>query len=239
MEKRTSDFKFYHYDPTIIGANIFIILFLFLLPTFLHVYQLSRTRTWFMIPFVIGGFCTSWLFHLSFFLPINKQPSIIHQTHTHTHSLSLFPSLPFPSPHITSLPIYLLTCKTPNCRMDRLHRPPNQPHPNPQLDTRTVPNPDPPPRRRAGLIRSVDLHDPGSDHRPHGRGIVFFHPQEVVDEDFCGGGCYIVPSSGGGMSCFSFFFFLLLLSFSSFFLTCFLTYAMPRQLKVERDRERD
>ncbi|PVH77089.1 RTA1 domain protein [Cadophora sp. DSE1049] len=49
-----SDFEYYHYDPTMVGAVIFIILFL--ATTTLHCYQLFRTRVWFMIPFVIGGF---------------------------------------------------------------------------------------------------------------------------------------------------------------------------------------
>lgn len=50
-----SDFEYYHYDPTMVGAVIFIILFL--ATTTLHCYQLFRTRVWFMIPFDIGGFC--------------------------------------------------------------------------------------------------------------------------------------------------------------------------------------
>ncbi|PVH74220.1 RTA1-domain-containing protein [Cadophora sp. DSE1049] len=48
------DFKYYHYDPTMVGAVIFIVLFL--TTTTLHCYQLLRTKVWFMVPFVIGGF---------------------------------------------------------------------------------------------------------------------------------------------------------------------------------------
>ncbi|KUJ12579.1 RTA1-domain-containing protein [Mollisia scopiformis] len=48
-----SDFKYYHYDPTLVGAIIFIVLFI--ATTSLHSYQLLRTRIWFMIPFVVGG----------------------------------------------------------------------------------------------------------------------------------------------------------------------------------------
>jgi hypothetical protein len=48
-------FKLYHYDPTIAGAVIFVLLFVG--TTFFHVYQLWRARTWFMIPLVIGGVC--------------------------------------------------------------------------------------------------------------------------------------------------------------------------------------
>ena len=48
------DFKYYHYDPSLVAAILFIILFL--LTTALHSYQLLRTRTWYFIPFLIGGF---------------------------------------------------------------------------------------------------------------------------------------------------------------------------------------
>lgn len=53
MAVSTSEFSFYHYDPTSVGAIIFIILFF--LTTILHFYQLLRTRSWFMIPMVVGG----------------------------------------------------------------------------------------------------------------------------------------------------------------------------------------
>ncbi|KAM0123675.1 hypothetical protein ACHAO1_011242 [Botrytis cinerea] len=46
-------FEYYHYDPSIVGAIIFIILFI--TTTSLHCYQLFWTRTWFMIPFIVGG----------------------------------------------------------------------------------------------------------------------------------------------------------------------------------------
>ncbi|KAE8164552.1 RTA1 like protein-domain-containing protein [Aspergillus tamarii] len=46
-------FSFYHYDPSMAGAVIFIILFAG--TTLFHIYQMVRTRTWFFIPFVIGG----------------------------------------------------------------------------------------------------------------------------------------------------------------------------------------
>jgi hypothetical protein len=49
-----NDFKLYRYDPSLAAASIFIVLF-FLAST-LHTYQLLRTRTWFFIPFCIGGF---------------------------------------------------------------------------------------------------------------------------------------------------------------------------------------
>ncbi|KAE8381945.1 RTA1 like protein [Aspergillus bertholletiae] len=46
-------FSFYHYDPSTAGAVIFIVLFAG--TTLFHIYQMVRTRTWFFIPFVIGG----------------------------------------------------------------------------------------------------------------------------------------------------------------------------------------
>ncbi|RKK65420.1 hypothetical protein BFJ69_g16301 [Fusarium oxysporum] len=49
-----SEFKYYHYDPSLAAAIIFIIAFI--ATTTLHCYQLLRTRTWFMIPFIVGGF---------------------------------------------------------------------------------------------------------------------------------------------------------------------------------------
>ncbi|OAP63850.1 hypothetical protein AYL99_03077 [Fonsecaea erecta] len=49
-----SDFKLYRYDPSLAAAVIFVTLFA--LASFLHTYQLLRTRTWFMIPFCVGGY---------------------------------------------------------------------------------------------------------------------------------------------------------------------------------------
>ncbi|PLB43472.1 RTA1-domain-containing protein [Aspergillus steynii IBT 23096] len=47
------NFTFYYYKPSAPAAAIFVVLFG--LSTLLHFYQLIRTRTWFMIPFFIGG----------------------------------------------------------------------------------------------------------------------------------------------------------------------------------------
>ncbi|GFF62370.1 hypothetical protein CNMCM6069_000924 [Aspergillus lentulus] len=47
------DFAFYRYDPSMAGAVIFVILFS--ITTLWHAFQLIRTRTWFFIPFLIGG----------------------------------------------------------------------------------------------------------------------------------------------------------------------------------------
>ncbi|WAO89251.1 Hypothetical protein NCS54_00663600 [Fusarium falciforme] len=46
-------FKLYHYDPTIPGAVIFMLLFL--ATTAFHFWQLIRPRCWFMLPLAIGG----------------------------------------------------------------------------------------------------------------------------------------------------------------------------------------
>ncbi|KAH8781946.1 RTA1 like protein-domain-containing protein [Hyaloscypha finlandica] len=43
----------YHYNPSKVAAIVFIALFG--ITTILHIFQLSRKRTWYFIPFVIGG----------------------------------------------------------------------------------------------------------------------------------------------------------------------------------------
>ena len=48
-----SDFKFYRYDPSLAAAIVFAILFL--LTSLLHIYQLVRSRTWYLTALVIGG----------------------------------------------------------------------------------------------------------------------------------------------------------------------------------------
>jgi hypothetical protein len=45
----------YTYNPSIAAAVIFVILFA--VTTLLHTFHLFRTRTWFFIPLVIGGYC--------------------------------------------------------------------------------------------------------------------------------------------------------------------------------------
>ncbi|KAL4758241.1 RTA1 domain-containing protein [Aspergillus foveolatus] len=47
------EFTFYYYTPSAAAGGIFA--GLFGVCTILHLYQLLRTRTWFMIPFAIGG----------------------------------------------------------------------------------------------------------------------------------------------------------------------------------------
>lgn len=55
MAEETIDFRLYRYDPSMAAAVIFVILFLIV--TVLHFYQMMRTRTWILIPFVLGGIC--------------------------------------------------------------------------------------------------------------------------------------------------------------------------------------
>ncbi|GAD98417.1 hypothetical protein PVAR5_7109 [Paecilomyces variotii No. 5] len=52
-----ANWKAYQYNPSMAAAVIFIILFLS--ATLLHTFHLFRTRTWFFIPFVIGGYFES------------------------------------------------------------------------------------------------------------------------------------------------------------------------------------
>ena len=51
------DFVFYYYAPSGAAGGIFTALFG--VCTLLHIYQVFRTRTWFMIPFNIGSACMS------------------------------------------------------------------------------------------------------------------------------------------------------------------------------------
>lgn len=46
-------FKLYRYNPSMAAAVIFALAFS--ITTLLHGYQMFRTRTWFFIPFFIGG----------------------------------------------------------------------------------------------------------------------------------------------------------------------------------------
>lgn len=45
--------RFYRYDPIVAPAIVALILFF--LTTALYIYQVSRTRTWYMIPMIVGG----------------------------------------------------------------------------------------------------------------------------------------------------------------------------------------
>lgn len=54
-EGASKGFVFYHYEPSMVGAVIFI--GVFGLSGLLHIWQLVRARTWYFIPFVIGCLC--------------------------------------------------------------------------------------------------------------------------------------------------------------------------------------
>ena len=48
-------FVLYHYDPSLAAACVFAVMFG--VSTLLHIFQLLRRRTWYFIPFVVGGTC--------------------------------------------------------------------------------------------------------------------------------------------------------------------------------------
>ena len=56
-DQEPTKFKFFHYGPSLAAAIIFI--FAFSASTVLHGYQMFRRRSWFMIPFCLGGCCRS------------------------------------------------------------------------------------------------------------------------------------------------------------------------------------
>jgi hypothetical protein len=45
----------YGYTPTLAGGVIFTLLFI--ATTGFHIFQLTKARCWYFIPFVIGGIC--------------------------------------------------------------------------------------------------------------------------------------------------------------------------------------
>lgn len=57
----------FEYNPSLAAAVIFAVLFGF--ATFTHAYQLVRTRTWFMLAFLIGGVCEYRLSNIQSQLP--------------------------------------------------------------------------------------------------------------------------------------------------------------------------
>ncbi|KAL4925655.1 RTA1 domain-containing protein [Aspergillus undulatus] len=52
-DSNTVSFKLYQYDPSMGGAVLFIILFI--ATTGYHAFQMFRTHTWFLTPFIVGG----------------------------------------------------------------------------------------------------------------------------------------------------------------------------------------
>jgi len=53
----TPTYQFYRYDPRLAPAIVALIAFS--TTTAIHVYQLARTRAWYMIPMIVGGISTS------------------------------------------------------------------------------------------------------------------------------------------------------------------------------------
>jgi hypothetical protein len=53
--EETDFFDYYHYDPSVAAAGIFIALFG--ISATMHVWQLLKNKTWYFIPFAIGGYC--------------------------------------------------------------------------------------------------------------------------------------------------------------------------------------
>lgn len=50
------DFKLYRYTPTLVGAIVAVIVFAIL--TAVHFWRLMRARSFYFIPFLVGGVCT-------------------------------------------------------------------------------------------------------------------------------------------------------------------------------------
>lgn len=48
-------YELYHYNPSFIAAAVAATMFA--QTTAYHIWQLSRKKTWYFIPFVIGGIC--------------------------------------------------------------------------------------------------------------------------------------------------------------------------------------
>lgn len=61
--KPKTTFILYHYDPSTPAAVVFITLFA--ITTLLHIFQMVKAKTWYFIPFVIGGICMSFPFPVS------------------------------------------------------------------------------------------------------------------------------------------------------------------------------
>lgn len=47
--------SYYNYAPSSAAAIVFV--FLFAINTLIHLWRMIRSKAWFLIPFLIGGFC--------------------------------------------------------------------------------------------------------------------------------------------------------------------------------------
>jgi hypothetical protein len=55
MSDGQGKFVFYHYDPSLVSAIIFATLFS--VTTMIHIYQMSKSRAWYMTTLIVGGIC--------------------------------------------------------------------------------------------------------------------------------------------------------------------------------------
>ncbi|KAJ9618633.1 hypothetical protein H2203_008835 [Taxawa tesnikishii (nom. ined.)] len=67
-----ADFKYYHYNPSMAAAIVFIILFL--ATSAVHTWQLAKRRTWYFIPFLLGGFF-EWIGYIGRALSAKETPN--------------------------------------------------------------------------------------------------------------------------------------------------------------------
>jgi hypothetical protein len=69
----------YHYDPSFAAAVAFIAVFS--LSTLLHIWQSVRRRTWYFVPFVVGGLCKNFNLGKGDALRTNHPNSRINRIH--------------------------------------------------------------------------------------------------------------------------------------------------------------
>ncbi|KAM0805458.1 RTA1 like protein-domain-containing protein [Usnea florida] len=65
-------FEYYRYDPSMAAAILFAILFA--LTTIVHLYQFVQTRTWIMIPMLVGGLF-EWIGYIGRAVSANQTPN--------------------------------------------------------------------------------------------------------------------------------------------------------------------
>jgi hypothetical protein len=68
MVESKDKFQFYHYNPSTAAAVIFVVLFAVV--TLFHTFKVFQKRTWYFIPFLIGGYC-------KYCLPLNNSECCI------------------------------------------------------------------------------------------------------------------------------------------------------------------
>ena len=72
MSSSLGDYQFYKYTPSLAAAATFS--GLFLVVSILHSYQLFRTRTWYLIPLLLGG-CCEWIGYIGRSLSAHEAPN--------------------------------------------------------------------------------------------------------------------------------------------------------------------